>query len=292
MHAFIYTLTRVYDSAGKGPGMPFTENLLRLLGAHTHRGVPDPDASHHNVSGTRIGLIATAVGGTGMNVWKPGGVLFENMLKRSSESLKRSLCPESDRHFLNGQMSEEKTKQTAGASSHSAGGSLHMDSDSESLRVKHITGTSVLMNNKKDSDSESLRVKHITGTSVLMNYVQDSDSESRNILHITKDSDSESLRIVQNAGIKGLVYYQGETDAGDAVSAGEYARNLTDFVGRVRHVFGANLPVVLCLISGVEARVPYREVVRDAQMSVARSFDAVRAVETCDLELRVCYVLL
>jgi hypothetical protein len=128
-----------------------------------------------------------------MNVWKPGGVLFENMLRRSSEALRRSF-----------------------------GGS------------------------------------------------------------------SDDFPAMENPCLTGLLYYQGETDGGDAETAGEYARNLTDFITRVRQKFGANLPIVICLISGVDARVPYREEVRRAQRDVAQQFDAVACVETCDLELKVC----
>ncbi len=180
-----------------------------------------------------------------MNVWKPGGVLFENMLRRSSESVKRRICaePHSQLNLLlsNGYTSEQGAQISQSTSEHNT---------------------------------------------------QISQQTSEQNANFPKDSDSENLKNVHNKGegggrITGLLYYQGETDGGDAVSAGEYARNLTDFIVRVRQVFSANLPVVLCLISGVDARVPYRDVVRDAQMRVAKAFSAVRVVETCDLELKV-----
>lgn len=154
--------------AGVGPGMSFSKRLLELCAAN-------------GASGVRLGLIPTAVGGTGMRMWHAGGLLFNNMCEQSLAGL-------------------------------------------------HACG------------------------------------EKR---------------------IGGVLFYQGETDSTEDAESRAYDENLKGFVEGVRGVLGDDTPIILCAVSGADARMPFKKAVRKAQMGLHETFDSIRCVETEDLELKV-----
>jgi len=65
-------------ACGTGPGLFFAHELTRLMRANNQKETAEP---------LRIGLIPTAVGGTCIDRWLPGEVLFESMVKRTEEVL-------------------------------------------------------------------------------------------------------------------------------------------------------------------------------------------------------------
>mmetsp|Transcript_72508 Transcript_72508/g.193764 ORF Transcript_72508/g.193764 Transcript_72508/m.193764 type:complete len:126 (+) Transcript_72508:540-917(+) len=59
-----------------------------------------------------------------------------------------------------------------------------------------------------------------------------------------------------------------------------------DFLRGIRREFGADVPIVICLISGSEYRLPFKAAVRKAQISAPEFCTALNFVDTEDLEFQ------
>lgn len=90
--------------------------------------------------------------------------------------------------------------------------------------------------------------------------------------------------------VSGFFWLQGESDTRNLSWAQSYQSNLEDFIARVRSDLDRDdLPFILGLIPLTSDQLtnrgtfPYADIVRSAQLEVARSHDNVTAVETLDL---------
>lgn len=84
--------------------------------------------------------------------------------------------------------------------------------------------------------------------------------------------------------LKGFLWMQGEHDAKSSWAAAQYADNFTRFIGRVRDHFDApQLPFVFGRIS--VPTHPYRDMVRDAQQTVANAVPGVTMIDTDGVHL-------
>eukprot|EP00292_Cryptomonas_paramecium_P005928 CAMPEP_0113699286 /NCGR_PEP_ID=MMETSP0038_2-20120614/23217_1 /TAXON_ID=2898 /ORGANISM="Cryptomonas paramecium" /LENGTH=388 /DNA_ID=CAMNT_0000622615 /DNA_START=1 /DNA_END=1167 /DNA_ORIENTATION=- /assembly_acc=CAM_ASM_000170 len=90
----------------------------------------------------------------------------------------------------------------------------------------------------------------------------------------------------RNAKVRGILFYQGESDACQEDLAEYYRTFLQDFLRGIRREFGADVPIVICLISGSEYRLPFKAAVRKAQISAPEFCTALNFVDTEDLEFQ------
>ena len=83
--------------------------------------------------------------------------------------------------------------------------------------------------------------------------------------------------------IAGMIWMQGESDACDAAMASNYADNLRHFITRVRE--DVNAPDMPFAMGKIDCtwHCAYRDIVRQAQQTVADESDIVHIVETVDL---------
>lgn len=81
--------------------------------------------------------------------------------------------------------------------------------------------------------------------------------------------------------IRGMIWYQGESDAGNITRANDYETNLTNFIADVRNRFNRpTLPIMICKVSYGFSPPAYLDTVRQAQQNVADADANINIIDT------------
>ena len=81
--------------------------------------------------------------------------------------------------------------------------------------------------------------------------------------------------------IRGMIWYQGESDAGNQTNANNYETNLTNFIADVRNRFNRpTLPIMICKVSYSLSPPAYLDTVRQAQQNVADADPNIDIIDT------------